>query len=726
MALWTASTNAALSANTAVNWFLVPKPDQGTTVDYPNDQGSLVGATSNVTSATYRSPADPLQSTRLPEPTSSDPGAFLNGKVYSLAVRGEQSSSVKNFVTITLRNREVPPRWIREHVGPPPGVQESVTENVGQFTIAGAGDQIWWDRDDFRFMYTHVTGNQEIVARLVSMTRVVNPNRGGVTTTKAGIMLRAGLERAAPTVFVALHASGDNPANPQPRALMQIRANLGGLYADPPAWSPLAGDAPKWLKLKRTKQGSAYQITGFVADGSSAAEPTTWTQIGQYTMSMAEDVQAGLAVSSEFAGEAATAVFEKVVVRDAAGAWVMPLSDTQSLRMTGTPQDVQFNATVVGTTDPRVTWSVTGGAGSVDSTGKYTSPAAVAAPAEVQIVAASVDVPGKSGSATLTLNPAAAPIAVTILPTSASLYPGQSHSFSANVPVTWSFAGTADGTLSASGVYTAPASSLVAGARTVTIRATSTEDAARSSTAAIALRPLAVTVSPAPAAVRPGDPPVTFTAAVEGSSQGVTWQWTAGPGTFQANGYALTYTPPASASTTSTMTITARSVQDPNRLGWAGLTVSRDLAATVVVTPVNGQGYGPVPFQVATTYAAQVTDVHQILNTSLWDPNFVSYEFNCWIWYSRTANLLFLWNGQLGNWVNPAGDAPGTAVSRSNPYCTLNVAAATRQDGGTSFTVTLPVTFANRAPGDVGTRRLWTTAALPMGLWTYQGYWNLY
>jgi Domain of unknown function (DUF4082) len=67
----------------------------------------------------------------------------------------------------------------------------------------------------------------------------------------------------------------------------------------------------------------------------------------------------------------------------------------------------QFTASVLGTTNTGVTWSLASGAGSVSASGLYTAPATVASTQQAVVRAASVADPSKFASATVTLQPPA-------------------------------------------------------------------------------------------------------------------------------------------------------------------------------------------------------------------------------------------------------------------------------------------------------------------------------
>lgn len=179
-----------------------------------------------------------------------------------------------------------------------------------------------------------------------------------------------------------------------------------------------------------------------------------------------------------------------------------PLPITVALNPTSTAVVVgaarQFAATVGGTSNVGVTWSVNntpGGdatVGTISSSGLYTAPAAVPAGA-VTVRATSAADPTVSGQATVTVQPPPPPV-VAVNPTVASVTAGQTQQFSANVTgaantsVTWSVnnipgGNNTVGTISASGFYSAPLS--VPNPASVTIRATSVANATASAVATL-------------------------------------------------------------------------------------------------------------------------------------------------------------------------------------------------------------------------------------------------
>lgn len=265
----------------------------------------------------------------------------------------------------------------------------------------------------------------------------------------------------------------------------------------------------------------------------------------------------------------------------------------------------QFTATVIGTSNLAVNWSVSGigcvgvSCGIVSSAGLYTAPATVPMSAIATVTATSVADPTKSASATVVIQSESA-ITVTISPTSAAVMTGAQQQFTAtvtgttNVAVTWTLSGAGCtgvtcGTITATGLYTAPKA--VPTPPTVTVTATSVADPARSALAIVTLQAApAVTVSPASAKVQTGKQ-MQFTATVTGTTNtAVIWSVSGSGcaglscGTVTSNGL---YTAPANVPNPPLVAVTATLVAFPTISGSATVTVTSPILITVSVTPSN-------------------------------------------------------------------------------------------------------------------------------------------
>lgn len=170
---------------------------------------------------------------------------------------------------------------------------------------------------------------------------------------------------------------------------------------------------------------------------------------------------------------------------------VVSVSPTSTSVQLGNTQS--FTSAVGGTSNTAVTWSVTSGGGTISSTGVYTAPATMPASSSVTIRATSQASPSSGANASITLvAPPPPPVTVSVSPATASVQIGQTQTFSAtvantsNTAVTWSIA-SGSGSISQSGIYTAPAT--MPASSSVTVRATSQASSTATATASITITP---------------------------------------------------------------------------------------------------------------------------------------------------------------------------------------------------------------------------------------------
>ncbi len=235
-------------------------------------------------------------------------------------------------------------------------------------------------------------------------------------------------------------------------------------------------------------------------------------------------------------------------------------------------QTEQFSATVMNTSNTGVSWSLNPPAGTISAAGLYTAPASIASQQTVAITATSLADPTKSASVSITL----VPVTVSVGPGSTTLFVRQTQAFVATVgnspdqTVTWSISPAGTGTISASGVYTAPAS--IATQQMVTITATSNADVSKSATATVTLLPVMVSVAPTSASLIIGQSQAFTATVANATNTGVTWSTSpAGVGAITAGGV---YTAPASIATQQTVTITATSQADSTKSASVSVTLN--------------------------------------------------------------------------------------------------------------------------------------------------------
>ncbi|HTW75682.1 MAG TPA: Ig-like domain-containing protein, partial [Steroidobacteraceae bacterium] len=100
-------------------------------------------------------------------------------------------------------------------------------------------------------------------------------------------------------------------------------------------------------------------------------------------------------------------------------------SNPQSVSVNGT---LTFTATVTGSSNPSVTWSVSpaSGCGSIDASGTYTAPAS---PATCQVIATSVADPSAAASVTVNVTAPVTLVSIAVLPADATLAVGTTQQF---------------------------------------------------------------------------------------------------------------------------------------------------------------------------------------------------------------------------------------------------------------------------------------------------------
>ena len=257
----------------------------------------------------------------------------------------------------------------------------------------------------------------------------------------------------------------------------------------------------------------------------------------------------------------------------------------------------QFTARVANSTNTAVTWSVDGVAGGNATTGTISAAGLYTAPAQTgshTVTAASVADPSAKASATVAVG------LISVTPATTMVAPGGTQQFSAtiqgfsNSSVTWSVnqvsgGNSAVGTITASGMYTAPSA-----AGSFTITATSVADTSAKANATLTVEGLSI--SPASAVVAPAGT-VHFTAALPGvSNPSLTWsvdQVAGGNSTVGTITVGGLYTAP---SLPGSHTITAATTTSGSVVGSA--TVAID---TISVSPATGPLEGSTTEQFSAT-----------------------------------------------------------------------------------------------------------------------------
>nr|WP_233101602.1 alginate lyase family protein [Variovorax sp. IB41] len=166
----------------------------------------------------------------------------------------------------------------------------SATYAAGKWNVAGAGYDIWGERDSCHFAYKALTGNGTIVAKVESLE---NTHPSAV----AGVMMRTSLEPGAPRAWMAMNYKSEVLQN-----MTKLAVYGGSNYAN-----KVASSGPThWVKLERI----GNIITGYVSpDGTNWAA----TDVGRIDAPVPDTVYVGLVVSS-VTGKLNNSVFSNVQI----------------------------------------------------------------------------------------------------------------------------------------------------------------------------------------------------------------------------------------------------------------------------------------------------------------------------------------------------------------------------------------------------------------------------
>jgi regulation of enolase protein 1 (concanavalin A-like superfamily) len=152
--------------------------------------------------------------------------------------------------------------------------------------VKGSGADIWDVSDAFQFDYQTLAGDGTITAHVLSESPTND-------WAKAGVMIRETLSAGSTHALMAVTSANG--------VAFQRRTSTGAQSLH--TYGPLVA-APYWVRL--TRSGNTFSAY-------SSADGTTWTLVGQTTISMAASVYIGLAVTAHLTGSLNTANFDHVV-----------------------------------------------------------------------------------------------------------------------------------------------------------------------------------------------------------------------------------------------------------------------------------------------------------------------------------------------------------------------------------------------------------------------------
>jgi hypothetical protein len=352
-------------------------------------------------------------------------------------------------------------------------------------------------------------------------------------------------------------------------------------------------------QFKATVTGNSNTAVTWAVSGIGcvAGSCGSITSAGLYTAPATIPSPALATVTATSVADSTKSASASIVIQSSSS---VSVTVTPSTAQVTTGGQQQFSATVAGSTSTAVTWTVSGtgcsGAtcGSISTSGLYTAPSNVPSSPTITIRATSVSAPSQSGTATVTV--VSVP-KLSISPTAPQVKPQGQVQFTASGPqsgiVVWSITGSgcsgiACGSISSTGLYTAPTT--VPTPNVVTVTATSLSNGSISgSTTATIVGPnnIGVTVTPSGPSLNTGAQQ-QFKAAVTGTSNtAVTWGLS-GIGCFSSTCGTITssglYTAPSEAPDPPFVTVTATSVADNTKSGFATATITQHIGVTISPT----------------------------------------------------------------------------------------------------------------------------------------------
>ncbi len=211
-------------------------------------------------------------------PTGASSGTF------TVTVNGQPANSLAFTVTA------LPSGLSHQDIGSV-GLAGSASYANGVFTVNGAGHGVFsYTTDGIHFVYQALSGDGTIVARVTSASN---------TYAQAGIMIRETLDAGAKSMFIGYYATQFYTA---------YRTTTGGTPSS--ARNNGAPPLPYWVKLVRS--GSSF--TGY-----QSLDGLNWAVVGtSQTISMAQSVYVGLAMSSGSTGALYTGTLDSVSINSTA------------------------------------------------------------------------------------------------------------------------------------------------------------------------------------------------------------------------------------------------------------------------------------------------------------------------------------------------------------------------------------------------------------------------
>ena len=343
------------------------------------------------------------------------------------------------------------------------------------------------------------------------------------------------------------------------------------------------------LSYQWQKNGTA--ITGATSSSYTTPPATASDDHALFAVAVSNSVGSTISSSGTLHVSASTVVAPSITTP--------PVSADVSAGQTAT-----FSVAAMGTAPLSYQWQKNGTAISGANSSTYITPPTTASDNRTLFAVVVTNSAGSVTSSTATLNVSTtAAVGITVSPMSSTVTAGATQQFTAtvtgssNTAVTWSLSGpgcsgTACGTISGGGLYSAPSS--VPSLATLQVIATSVADPTKTASASVTLAAAAavlLSINPTSATV-PTASVDSFTAIVSGTSNtAVAWSLAgtgcsgSSCGSLSTSSTSAVYAAPVVAPSPPIVTVKATSVADPSKSATASVTIVP--VVVVTVTPTN-------------------------------------------------------------------------------------------------------------------------------------------
>ena len=150
----------------------------------------------------------------------------------------------------------------------------SATQSQDTIVVQADGADIWSNSDSFRYTFTEVSGDAEIVLRAVSLEETNE-------WAKIGAMFRQSVDANSAYAFLLARASEGS-------RYFQYRPSAGASAEEGPRPSRWGNGFPVWMRIQRKGDDFA---------GSVSSDGATWQHVGTITAEMEDPVLVGIAVT---------------------------------------------------------------------------------------------------------------------------------------------------------------------------------------------------------------------------------------------------------------------------------------------------------------------------------------------------------------------------------------------------------------------------------------------